>query len=545
MKTTDKPYLEKKVIYLLSFLISLLSLYFFIKSGHTVYDWPSIDIVPTIKRYYNEEYLKYDYVTNANTDKNPRDFFVYIIIFFSKLFNDNWYLILFSFKLLIVLMLPVSYFILIYSFVWERLQSSLAFNIIIFSIFFFVAYLIYNPVFLSIAWWKIIDLQVKPESFAILLSFIYYSLRNFYCKNEFLKILIVISCLIHGPVSLLIAIFYLINNFKKNKIKEHLANFAVIAIVGVLLTLYYKSNTPLSNAEFSFYYARACHPFHYSLFHFGSFSYPWYYNFIFCNIVFLVGIIYGISRDKIFMKESLIIFVPYLLLIFIGHFFTAIVPFKPLVSIGVSRFYMFSGLLIFILIIKFTILHLIKLSKKNLAFKSCVLRYITLRNIITLYLLVASIFFIKYYNNPNPFEIKNDLMLTWIKKNTNKNSVFATPSKSVDISIKAERSTFASNIFCFNEAYFKGYYERHCLLFGTIEQQDSLIFSESLSEKSPQDFFYHIKSPENFINLANKYRLDYIILKNEYINKEFKKYKSEFKDNEHSIYSLKSLVTWN
>ena len=542
MKDNNKPFINYSFIYLVSCLISFSSLYIFITNGHNTFDWPAVDIIPTIKRYFNADYLKNDFVTNANEIKNPRHFFIYLIIYLSKIFNNNWYLIFFSIKCFLVFFLPISYFSIIYSFLWKRLKNKLSFYSTIVLIFLFLVLSVKNPFYLTIGWWPSIMIQPTPQSTSLFLCFIYFSLKNFGYTKKFNYLILIFSCLIHLPIAFLASIFNLVCTSINSKLKDHTITFSIILIIGFILVNYYESNSNLSSKEFIKYYILESHPFHYSIEHLGSAYHPWTYNFVFYNLVFVAGIIFGFYKDEFIFLKSVRIFLCFFSLLFINHFFTRFITVKSVASVGLTRFYMFSSVLSFIVFLLIFTHYLNKISfykKKRL--KKIKLPYFNLKIAVFTLVIILSFSLNRYYKNPNPFELNNNsYILKWIVNNTKSDDIIASFDKNLEISINAERSTFISPVFTFNEDYIKEYCERKKLLFGTHKDYEHLEFNFSYHEQGPR-VFYHLIQPLDFIEISKKYKLDLLILENKLISSSYDKIKRAYSDDKYSIFRLKDL----
>ena len=117
---------------------------------------------------------------------------------------------------------------------------------------------------------------------------------------------------------------------------------------------------------------------------------------------------------------------------------------------------------------------------------------------------------------------------------TDKNSIYIGYVNRLDIANIGQRAVLMGNGFPFNESYFKEYQNRKELLFGNREQIDKI---EGSWEGEKVATFFRGKAPIDFINISNKYKLDYVVIESKYSD-AFNKYIPQFENKKVKIYKI-------
>ena len=139
-------------------------------------------------------------------------------------------------------------------------------------------------------------------------------------------------------------------------------------------------------------------------------------------------------------------------------------------------------------------------------------------------------------NTPQKDIFTKDKNMYSFIETTDKNCVFAAyhGNYRLDIPNIAKRAIFSGNGFPFNESYFKKYQSRKELMSGTRKDIDKI---EGSWEGEKVNNFFRTKRPKDFLKISQKYKLDYIVIENEY-SSNFKNYSPNFENNKVKIYKI-------
>lgn len=528
---------------ILSVIICCVSLIIFIIKGHSAYEWPALDTSHYIERHMYPNIAKNDFLYSSAVENNPKYIYPKLIISFSKIFNTNWYNILYFIKLFLVFFLPISYFTFIYSFFHKKLNSPIIFFLISTLIFLFTIWIVIYPDALTIGWWNCIFIQATPYSISILLCFVSFSILNFATKG--FKVISLIfylgGFLIHPPISIMcFCLNYLCQN-QKIKIFEFINYLIIVFFMSALFMFFFKNNFALSAFEFNYHYSIIAHPFHYILKYFQEPN--WKFTCIVINSFFLAVFLLFYNKNKKIALKSFTFLIIYSGTLLVQFIITEIYPIKFLIIIGPIRFLMFSPILIFVIILEI-IVHFSK--KPKVSSVNQINLFYIMENLnkgsikyFNKYILILSIFllfFVSYVKLiDDPLKIQNDSIHSWIIKESGPNDVFLTYNLATDINLKSKRAVFVGNGFPFNERYFNEYSERLTSVFGSYDEVKN-INGNWLGTKHNK--FFHSKSPQYFLNLSKKFKINYIVFENDFLNNDFKKITPVYRDNKFSIYNL-------
>jgi hypothetical protein len=282
------------------FILSTVSFLWFIFKEHTAYDWPAVDMMPFFERYYDKSFLINDFFTNATSNEpNPRWIFGYLIIALAELFKTNWYTVSYILKVILVIFMPILYYVVLYLIVAKFVNQRNLINIQIILLFaiLIVIYPLFSGIF-SIAWWKPYFIQAAPQNISLFfgLSAILIKEINFHLRlNSYISIvLFAIATLIHPAIGLFIIMFYILVSF--NIIKNNLKYFIFMIPFGFLLPaifikIFFSPNITLSTIDFINIYTIQNHSSHYHLANFGTHTpVSWIYSFILMFILLIIPI---------------------------------------------------------------------------------------------------------------------------------------------------------------------------------------------------------------------------------------------------------------
>ena len=526
-------------------IITLYSFQVFIDLGPTAYEVPAIDIAHYLERYFDFNFAPNDFLINSYEEFNPRHIFIFIFIFISKIFSVHWYEIFFLFKILIVIFLPLTHYLLIYTFLKKKIFTKIQFFVISTSLCLFICYLIKHPSFMSIAWWDSMQLKVIPQSLSFILCsgsiIILNSNNRIFILTSY--ILFIIGCTIHPAIGLFFSVIYLFFNvYRFQYFWKQITNYFLISIcLSLLINSLITNDYELSAEEFTYHYAFIGHSSHYIIKYFENFSEPWFINYIYIMLIYLIALVYGKIRNFKMMVYSIFLILGHFGALFLQYFTTEIYPVKLITALGPVRFLMFSSIFIpfsiaWLLIdiskgVKINLdlkalmdIRFVRVTKKSLKIKTLVIFYLIL------------ILFIHQKFLDSPFETKENSMLDWIKNETENNSVFISFSKTVDINLKARRSLFITQEFPFNQNKFREFSKRYISVYGSrseIEDNPGFWSGEKHNK------YYHSLSPKYFLTMSSSYKINYLVFENKYINKDFLKFESSYSDSLFTVYNLK------
>ena len=514
---------------------------------------PLFDNFPLLERFNNNACLKNDFFTNASHNKiNPRWIFCLFIHYISKVFNSNYYNVLFFLGILFSFFIPVFYYLLIkdISSVFAKIYNFKVKDNLIFFTILIISIPIIDSIF-SIAWWSPLKVDPCPNNVAVFLSLISwlttrYELFKFKILNNFFSLtLLLISVFIH-PVASLWFLFFTIIIYPfdfKEKIYLFKYRIFIVSFVFIVIAIIFKSKINLSSKEFiDIYCLLGPHPKHYLITFFLTPRFiDWKICLLIVFILMLIPLIYFIcfkmkSISSVIFRSILVIF----LVIFLQWFFIYVFPSKHIATIAPIRyvpyFYWTISIIWVLLISKilssfFVNKLIIKLVvNKNKFFSNY--RLITV--FIFIFLIIISNSFI---DNPKQDIYLKDKKFYDFLSTTKKNATFISNDFTLNnnIPLIGKRPVFVGSGFPFNEDYFLEFKLRDQLVFGPINynskiKNDIILRSENFNQKGPLDF----------IKISKVRKLDYVII-TKYIKKNIKlfiNYRPVFEDDDFAVYNV-------
>ena len=218
---------------------------------------------------------------------------------------------------------------------------------------------------------------------------------------------------------------------------------------------------------------------------------------------------------------SIISFFCYFSSILFQYVFIDIFPTKWIATVGVSRFATFGY---WILLILWMIMTADFLKEKRAGFLQIV---VVKPKVITLFLCNIIIVGLLFLDNPKADRmLKREKMYDFVKT-TSIESVFMTFSNqlNLDMRIVGNRSIFISKEFPFSESKIEEFGDRYSKMFGSIKTQKIGIS------------YYRALTPENFVKIAQKHQLDYVIIERKF-STAFQNYLPSWKDNKVLIFAI-------
>ena len=527
----------KNINFTYLFILSTVSFLWFMFKDHTAYNWPAIDMMPFFERYYDSSFLINDFFTNAiSNEPNPRWSFGYFIIGLTELFHTDWYTVSYSLKVILVVFTPILYYLVIYFILGKFIDVDKLKNIQIILLLgiLIVIYPRISGIF-SIAWWKPYFIQSAPQNLSLAFGLLGIILKEINLKSNYYNFvslgLFSLSTFIHPAIGLFIICFYVIANYLSiiKKIKFFITLFVIGFLLPVaVIKVFFAPEVSLNTIDFVNIYTIENHSSHYHLENFGTHTpLSWIYSFILMLLLLIVPIVYSyIKKIKTLFILSALFLVSLLLAILCQYIFIDILPSKTMASIGPVRFTQFTYWMI---VISWAIMlsGLYFLNKINFNFK---LKKIYLVIMGGGYIVMG----ILMIDSPQTTAYQKDKNMYDFISSTNKESVYTGYVKRLDISNIGQRAILMGNGFPFNESYFKEYQNRKELLFGNREQIDKI---KGSWEGDKVAKFFRAKKPIDFVNISNKYRLDYVVIESSYAE-NFNNYKPSFENKKVKIYKI-------
>jgi hypothetical protein len=511
-----------------SFFILFISALFFVWND-AVLTWPGIDNLPAAKRFLDSEFLKNDFFTNASSDISPRTPFVYCLLALQYLFG-NFELAYLSIKLVCILNPALYYLVIARSLKNVYGENNYLFIsvAVILGIIFLQCSLVR---FLIVAWWPPVWFNPNPQNLAITLSLLGII---FYKKKLLCIALISAATIVHPVVSFLNVLFLLLidnNLFKKTGCRLLLSVGIGLSIGMIIVGSFFYSSHSLKMGLFTEIYVFKAHPYHYLPSRFGVFSrFSWYWAFAFNLIPLALISVYLWSKDSAFRFNCLLAtfsyaLVPAIQYVFVEHFKSDFFS-----ALGISRFLMFGPwLLCFffcaVILERYSSAGSSLIATAQLKLKTFVSYYFIVFLFSTSFLLTT--IYVKEASYWNKYNADIEGVKKFAMHESNESDVFMLPFSMprAEFHLVTNRAIFFGNGFPFNAKYFEEYNERQTAIEGN----------------SFEAHFYRELSPNDFIGISKKFRIDYIVIELKF-SSQFHQCKYIYKHNEFYIYTIKALL---
>jgi hypothetical protein len=515
------------------FIVATISFLYFILKAKTAYEWPALDMMPFFERYYDKSFLINDFFTNAvSNDPNPRWVFGYFIIFLSNLFNVDWYVVSYTMKVVFSIGIPVLYYLVLFTILKKYINGKKLKSVQILILFaiIIVIYPNFASIF-SVAGWSPFFIQSIPQTLSLAFGLLAIVFINYGSKVSFPSgiLLFTFATLIHPAISFFSLLFYILSNINSffRDIKNNLYIIFFGFIVPVTILKIFFSIDILDANEFIKIYVFERHSHHY----FARVFLNFFLGGTFSILIIIIALVIPLTHFITIRKNQHSIFIGTFLIVFVvsiisQHIFIEIFPSKAIASLGPVRFSIFAYWMIVIswILMLSNWQFLIKCnfeSKYEIYFVIIMLSYIVFGTLLI--------------DNPKEnIYIKNKKIYKFIQT-TSPDSVFATDtSDNLNVDLQTmKRAVFFPSGFPFNEKYFREYYIRNKLLYGTRDTRIDNI----LNTRYGLDVFFRKLKPNDFLNASKQYKLDYIIIKNKY-SENFKKFEPVFKNKKVKIYKI-------
>lgn len=518
------------------FIVATVSFLWFIFKEKTAYAWPAIDMMPFFERYKDPSFLINDFFTNAiSNEPNPRWVFGYFIIFFSEIFNVDWYLVSYTLKVILVLATPILFYMALFSILKKYLtEKQLQYTqILILLAILIVIYPRISGIF-SIAWWRPFFVQSMSQNLSLAFGLMAIIFSQYNTKKSLLIGIVLFACatFVHPAIGLFVLAFYLLSNIPfilqeyRKYIVVFIGGFLVPAVIVMLL---FKASSPLDTMDFVNIYAVENHSSHYHLKDFGTLTpLSWLYSFGLMITLLLIPIFYFYkTKEKRHLIVSSIFLGSYLLSVLAQYVFIDIFPSKTVASIGPVRFSLFAYWMIVISwVLMLSRLQFIQKLNFDFKYKKIFLA------IGVAYFIVAMIMI----DNPKKDTYEKNIDVFKFLETTPKDSVFAVyfGQYKLDVPNIAHRAVFVGNGFPFNESYFLEYQDRTKLIYGSRKERDAI---EGTWEGDKVAKFFRTLKPLDFAQISKKYQLDYIVIESQF-SSNFKDYNPVFENEQIKIYKV-------
>ncbi len=493
----------------------------------TAYTWGEQDMMPFFERVFDANFLTNDFFTNTTVAKNPRWVYGYFVVALSRITTLHWYTILYILKLLWVILMPILYFkvlvVLLRRYVSVKALNRLA-PFVLICLVLMVFLKEYRPYF-SVASWLAYYLGLSAHNVSITLCLVGILLKE--AKRNKIRYLpfFFLAAVVHPAMGLFGMLFYalfLIPEFKK-EVKAFLPILVSTLLAVVLVKLVFASEQSLPTSEFIDIYVKERHPWHYSVPDFRNLKGDWEIFFVLMNLLFIIPFLYGLRRKrKILWLLALCTWVSYSGAIAVQYVFIDVIPVKLIAYLGVSRFTTFGYWMLVVLWALLLADHIKK--EQALVFPSLPVKNFAI-------LIINLIFVgIVFMDNPREVHYNNRKDYYDFVQRTPKEAIFSTYSRTLntDMRIIGRRGVFISDEFPFTEKFSVEYAERRKSIYGSFQNDTNGI-----------DFYRELQ-PKDFIEISKKYQLDYILIENGF-DSEFANNTPVWKNNRHSLYSIKSL----
>jgi hypothetical protein len=223
---------------------------------------------PFFERLSNKNFLLNDFFTNSSSLPNARFIFDYFILFFCKIFNIHWYTIFYIIKILIIIMLPISFYYALYSIISQNL-TTIKDKIIGKSLLLISLLIVHsiNPIF-NIYGWMPYTTFVAPQTLSLIFGL--FGIIIFSSLNNNFKYLNIpfwfVSILFHPSIGLFVILFYYISKFNSINLKEVIFYFIFCIILPLfIIFLLFNSKDKISTDFFIDTYIKLRHPHHYDI----------------------------------------------------------------------------------------------------------------------------------------------------------------------------------------------------------------------------------------------------------------------------------------
>lgn len=534
-------------IYIFPYIISIISLLIFLFSSKpTAFEWGAVELGPFFERINDHNFLINDFFTNSFNYFNPKLFWGYFVVLLNNIFSTTWFETFFILKSFFTIMLPTVMYLALFGIVKDKILNYRQY-IIINCLFSFFSVAVLNSEisgFFSIGWWRPIVLQPIAQTFSFFLFFTgIISYTFFYSRQKYIAIVFwLFSTVFHPVIGLFSFSFFFISQYNQIKLKKFVIIFLLSVALPIVLTMiFFPVSFNFTSKRFVELYIIEGLAHHYYLPALGTLSaYSWKVTFLIMSVLYMIPI--AVSRfikNKYLLTISTLYLITFIFSVFSQFLFTQVIPVKGIALLGPIRYTMFSYWILLVLY-GLLLLEIPYLKNFKTGFKLqhyaifCFIIFLAFSILLTI---MSTLYF---YKDPyNEVICQNKGLETWIKKETNMNSVFVVhfSSLSWQIPLVFKRAVFVGNGFPLNGNQLVEYIDRKNLVYGSYKELERIPGSW-VGEKMIK--FNRKLKPGDFVKISNKYKVDYVIIEANF-NNDFKKYKPSFSNENFLIFSIDEL----
>lgn len=503
-------------------------------------------MAPFYERAQNPNFVPNDFFTNSSSQPNPRWIFGYIVIALSEIFNTDWYTVIFSLKVIFTFIQPILWFYVLLgclprNLTFEKaITSQIGIGLLVFCIL--------HPLTIShfsVAYWSPYLTSPMAHTTSIIMGLLAILLVNrnrLYLSLPFWFI----ATLLHPAFGLVLFIFLICIKYSTLVWRQYAWIFGCgILLPTVLLVSLFPVDSPLSADQFIYHYITSNHAFHYVPSAFENAGVlPWFVTFgtIF---VCLVGLaFFGYRRkDRFLLWVGGLSAFCYGGALIVSQLFIVTWPLKMVATIGPSRFFMMGywllGLLSVYTLVQTTPRHWWSLTRYLKPVSRLPINTLRLGGFIII--VCAITMAMQYQDNPNArWQAMYPALTEWLAT-TPPDAVFATHDSllAIRLPLAHNRATFIGNGYSFNEDSFIEHDARRASIFGSPE--DWKKFAGKTGHINSLNYFRSLK-PADFSKIATSYRLDYVIINNEF-NDQFNEVEPVFSGEGWVVYKIANLNT--
>jgi hypothetical protein len=523
----------------------------------TAITWPASDNLAGVCRLLDALCLADDFFTSASSQTTPRLPYLYFLSKITRIVDNGIGGGLALVKAFLLAFLPVAvsllFFVSVRTHTRRDAEESLVTspeNVIaaICAPLFVLLLQGERPgVYLSVAWWGPLSFDATPGNVALLLTifgFLILSLNEKCLGAAF----VFLGAVIHPAVGLFSSVLCCILFFKYDSLKKTFFVLGIglsTSILGaIFIKIFFEAGGAMSGQDFVRIYVVEAHPAHYLPSQFGTSSrLPWMASFAVVVVGLLSVTITLYKLNSAAWKNALLALLAYSLAIIVQFFAVEVIQIKLIAALGPSRFTMFG---LWFILIFFTVAFL-KFFKGNLLLlrlsKGVLLKISSIRWIYigAGYFLIGLV--IAFYSfRASSFDLPDEVepVAAFARAKTNISDIFVLPFlfPRVDFPLKTGRGIFIGNGFPFSEKSFKEWDERNAFVNGRnseVLKLPGLWIGEKYANH------YRSLAPRDFVDMAKKYKMDWVVLEAEYSEKFFN-CSADFDSPKYKAYSLSALT---
>ncbi|MCU0429772.1 MAG: hypothetical protein MUF42_07335 [Cytophagaceae bacterium] len=474
--------------------------------GLSAYQYNDIDMLPFWERKKDVNFIPQDFFTNASQLPNARHVWGYLIHALAALFGGHWYGALYFVKLLLIIAIPVAYFLVITKWLHQLTSEKNSVR----NLFVALACMLmcsnsYAPHFFAMAWWP----PLQPDANAHNLS-ILFGLLALHSFPHWKAIPALVACLaLHPSLGIfftMVSVWYYWKSFRNDLL------LSVVTLISVVLPLvaqayFFSPQTPLDVSSFFKIYIEYKHAPHYLPSQFGSMAFSTKLVY-FWVLILLLGVAGYAWKNKIhwLLKASAVVLLGLHAILLIQWIWVEKYPVKFFCILGPSRYLLFTA---WALILMYAYLFATWMPDRAIRGQSW--GWISSLKVQGgMAAGCAALFCYVLFSIDNPPVEKDKPCLAWIRSHTPPDAVIATQEfiiDEMDVRYLARRAVFAGECFPFHEDAFLEYYHRARLIYG-----DKKNWTRQSNPVLHRYSHYQQLQPSDWIEASSHFTLDYFIL---------------------------------